>query len=68
MIKLIFQNKKLIKYAVILNIFHYLSLMILFYMCANLFLEISLNNFLILWSAKLIVERVFVVNFIPFFK
>lgn len=57
MLKQVFKNKKLIKISLILNLINYIFRIVLFYVvCINLF-EITIEEFIILWSSKLILEK-----------
>jgi hypothetical protein len=57
MLKQVFNNKKLIKISLILNLINYIFRIVLFYfVCINLF-EITIEEFIILWSSKLILEK-----------
>lgn len=62
MLKQIFDNKKLVKYSIILNLINYVFRIIIFYVICVFFTNISIEQFIILWSSKLIIEKLFVTN------
>ena len=64
----IFLNKKLIKYAVILNILNYIFIITLFYVVCTFFTNITIDEFIVLWSSKLIIEKLFVTHSLGFFN
>jgi len=57
MLKQVFNNKKLIKISLILNLINYIFRIVLFYFVCIYLFEITIEEFIILWSSKLILEK-----------
>jgi hypothetical protein len=57
MLKQVFNNKKLIKISLILNLINYVFRIILFYIVCIHLIEIKIEQFIILWSSKLILDK-----------
>lgn len=68
LLKNIFKNKKLIQYATILNIVNYIIAITIYYMLSTIFLEISIEQFIILWSCRLIIEKIFFISSFGYFN
>ena len=62
MLKQVFNNKKLIKISLILNLINYIFRIILFYIVCIYLIEIKIEQFVILWSSKLILDKFLVMK------
>ena len=62
MFKQVFNNKKLIKISLILNLINYIFRIILFYIVCIYLIEINIEQFIILWSSKLILDKFLVMK------